>query len=86
MANQFGRDSPTRDDVTLPPMVVVAAAHDLLRDHATDYAAEVRQLQPSVLAPVLRSFRVLLWEYPCSTTPHEEMQSSGWGDVLPHRI
>uniref|UniRef100_A0A453PQJ1 Alpha/beta hydrolase fold-3 domain-containing protein n=1 Tax=Aegilops tauschii subsp. strangulata TaxID=200361 RepID=A0A453PQJ1_AEGTS len=42
LANLFGADSPALDGVALPPMLVVAAAHDLLRDRAADYAARLK--------------------------------------------
>ncbi|KAF7086153.1 hypothetical protein CFC21_089483, partial [Triticum aestivum] len=38
LANPFGPDSPALDGVALPPMLVVAATHDLLRDRAADAA------------------------------------------------
>ncbi|XP_040377636.1 probable carboxylesterase 15 [Oryza brachyantha] len=43
LANPFGPESPALDDaVALPPLLVVAAQHDLLRDRDVDYAARLR--------------------------------------------
>ena len=44
LANLFGADSPALDGVALPPMLLVAAAHDLLRDRAADYAARLKAM------------------------------------------
>lgn len=43
-ANPFGTDSPALDGVVLPPVLVVAAEHDLLRDRAADYVARLKAM------------------------------------------
>jgi acetyl esterase/lipase len=46
--NPFGPRSPALDAVALPPTLVVAAEHDLLRDRDADYVARLKAMDKSV--------------------------------------
>jgi acetyl esterase/lipase len=48
LANPFGPESPAMDAVALPPLLVVVAQLDLLRDRDVDYAARLRAMGKQV--------------------------------------
>ncbi|KAL6627411.1 hypothetical protein ACP70R_031137 [Stipagrostis hirtigluma subsp. patula] len=47
-ANPFGPDSPSLEPVTLPPVLVVAAGRDLLRDRVLGYAERLKAMGKAV--------------------------------------
>ncbi|KAL6847946.1 hypothetical protein ACP4OV_022074 [Aristida adscensionis] len=48
VANPFGPESPGLEAVALPPALVVAPGHDVLRGHALRYAARLREMGKAV--------------------------------------
>uniref|UniRef100_A0A0D9VZZ5 Alpha/beta hydrolase fold-3 domain-containing protein n=1 Tax=Leersia perrieri TaxID=77586 RepID=A0A0D9VZZ5_9ORYZ len=48
LANPFGPGSPAMEAVAMPPLLVVVAQLDLLRDRGVDYVARLRKMGKSV--------------------------------------